>query len=57
GHHPPAEATVTLADITASLDPAEWEIVTAKEHQRPVPVPGGQTVTLHDVVVRATHRP
>jgi SAM-dependent methyltransferase len=57
GHRPPAEATVTLADITASLDVAEWEIVTAEEHQRPVPVPGGQTVTLHDVVVCATRRP
>jgi len=57
GHHPPAEATVTLADITAGLDAAEWEIVTAEEHQRPVTGPGGQTVTLHDVVVRATRRP
>jgi hypothetical protein len=52
-----AEATVTLADITAGLDAAEWEIVTAEEHQRPVTGPGGQTVTLHDVVVRATRRP
>ncbi len=57
GHHPPAKATVTLADITAGLDAAEWEIVTAEEHQRPVAGPGGQTVTLHDVVVRATRRP
>ncbi|MDG6109278.1 methyltransferase domain-containing protein [Dactylosporangium aurantiacum] len=56
GHHHPAEATVTLADITGGLGPAEWEIVTAEEHQRPVPGPAGQTVTLHDVVVRATRR-
>lgn len=57
GHHHPAEATVTLGDITAGLNVAEWEIVTAEEHQRPVPGPGGQTVSLHDVVVRAIRRP
>ncbi|MBM7085598.1 class I SAM-dependent methyltransferase [Micromonospora humidisoli] len=57
GHHHPAEATVTLADITAGLDVAEWEIHTAEEHHRGIPGPGGRTVTLHDVVVRATRRP
>lgn len=57
GHGHPAEATVTLADITADLNAADWEIVTAEEHRRPVPGPGGQTVSLHDVVVRATRRP
>jgi SAM-dependent methyltransferase len=57
GHGHPAEATVTLADITAGLDAAKWEIVTAEEHQRPVGGPGGQTVFLHDVVVRATRHP
>ncbi|MEU7655861.1 class I SAM-dependent methyltransferase [Micromonospora taraxaci] len=57
GHQHPAEATVTLADITAVLNTADWKIVTAEEHRRPVPRPGGQTVSLHDVVVRATRRP
>ncbi|MFY1585348.1 class I SAM-dependent methyltransferase [Micromonospora sp. WMMD734] len=57
GHHHPAEATVTLADITAGLDVAAWEIRTAEEHHRAIPGPGGHTVTLHDVVVRATRRP
>jgi SAM-dependent methyltransferase len=57
GHHHPAEATVTRADITAGLDAAGWEIVTAEEHQRQVTGPAGQTVSLHDVVVRATRRP
>ncbi|WP_329008734.1 methyltransferase domain-containing protein [Micromonospora rifamycinica] len=58
GHHGhPAEATVTLTDITAGLDTVGWEIVTAEEHQRPVPRPGGRSATLHDVVVRATRRP
>lgn len=56
GHHHPAEATAALADITAGLDTAEWEIVTAEENQRPVTGPAGQTVTLQDVIVRATRR-
>ncbi|WP_307962347.1 hypothetical protein [Salinispora arenicola] len=56
-HGHPAEATVALADITAGLDAADWDIVTTEEHQRPVPGPTGQPVTLRDVVVRATsHR-
>lgn len=55
GHeHPPAEASVTVADITAGLDTALWEIVTAAEHVRTVP---GRDLALHDVVVRATRRP
>jgi 2-polyprenyl-3-methyl-5-hydroxy-6-metoxy-1,4-benzoquinol methylase len=56
-HGHPEAATVTLADITAGLDAAKWRIVTAEEHQRPVPGPGGRTVLLHDVVVRATRQP
>jgi SAM-dependent methyltransferase len=56
GHHPPAEASVTLADITAALDRPGWELVTAEEHQRTVAGPGGQGKLLHDVVVRATRR-
>ncbi|GAB1692357.1 class I SAM-dependent methyltransferase [Krasilnikovia sp. M28-CT-15] len=54
GDHPPAEASVTLADITARLDLSHWEITTAEEHVRTVTAPGGRTVALHDVVVRAT---
>lgn len=53
GHHP-FEASATLADITAGLDPARWEIVTAGEHVRTVTAPDGRSVPLHDVVVRAT---
>lgn len=53
GDHPPAEATVTLADITDGLDSAAWEITTAEEHRRTVP---GREAPLHDVVVRATRR-
>jgi hypothetical protein len=53
GHHPPDEASVTLADITAGLDSSTWEIVTAEEHRRTMP---GREVPLYDVVVRATRR-
>ncbi|MBE1582958.1 class I SAM-dependent methyltransferase [Nonomuraea angiospora] len=52
GHHPPAEASATAAAVTARMDGAEWEIVTAEERLRT-----GHGVPLHDVVVRATRRP
>ena len=41
GHEPPAEASVTLTDITAGLDPSRWEIVTAEEHVRTMTAPDG----------------
>ncbi|WP_020578764.1 class I SAM-dependent methyltransferase [Actinopolymorpha alba] len=53
GSTPPDEASVTLSEITASLDPATWRVDTAEEHSRPLPTPGGDAV-LHDVVVKAT---
>ncbi|HEY0640292.1 MAG TPA: class I SAM-dependent methyltransferase [Pseudonocardiaceae bacterium] len=56
GHHPPAEASVTAAAVTARLDEAAWEVVTAEECRRtPVGREGGEAL-LHDVVVRATRR-
>jgi SAM-dependent methyltransferase len=55
-HEPPAEASVTLADVTAILDPSRWDVVTAEEHDRTLTAPGGRAVPLHDVVVRATRR-
>ncbi len=54
---PPASASVTAADITARLDPAAWEIVTARESHRSVTGPGGRAVAVHDVVVRARRKP
>ena len=57
GTQPPASASVTAADITARLDPAGWEVVTAQESHRALTGPGGRTVSIHDVVVRATRRP
>jgi cyclopropane fatty-acyl-phospholipid synthase-like methyltransferase len=53
---PPAEASVTAADITARLDPAVWEIVTARESHRAMAGHGGPTASIHDVVVRADRR-
>lgn len=56
GHHPPHEATATLADITAGLDSTAWSIGTAQEHDRTLRTPGGHSMLLRDVVVRATRR-
>ena len=69
GDGPPASASVTAAAITARLDQAEWEVVTARESHRTLPDEGARAghdvtprevtpreVTLHDVVVRATRR-
>lgn len=56
GHHPPAEATVTAADVAALLDPAQWTITSAERQTRTVTAPDGQTATLPDVVVQATRR-
>ncbi|MDR7363485.1 SAM-dependent methyltransferase [Nocardioides marmoribigeumensis] len=55
--HPPAEASATAAAITALLEPATWDVVTAEESQRTMTGPGGRERTIHDVVVRATRRP
>jgi SAM-dependent methyltransferase len=54
--HPPASASVAAADITARLDPATWDVVTARESHRTVAGPGGQQRSLDDVVVRAVRR-
>jgi SAM-dependent methyltransferase len=57
GHDgPPAAASATAATITARLDPAVWEVVTAQESHRTMSGPDAHQVTIHDVVVRATRR-
>lgn len=56
GNHPPAAASATAAAITERLDPTRWDVETAREVHRNLSSPGGQQVTLHDVVVRATLR-
>ncbi|WP_104162279.1 bifunctional 2-polyprenyl-6-hydroxyphenol methylase/3-demethylubiquinol 3-O-methyltransferase UbiG [Cryobacterium sp. N22] len=54
GQRPPAEATVTLADITGRLDPATWRIESAEEHTRTVTGPEGRSLLMRDAIVRAT---
>lgn len=56
GDGPPASASATAATITARLEPAEWEVVTAQESHRTMSGPGGRETTIHDVVVRAIRR-
>jgi SAM-dependent methyltransferase len=53
---PPAEASATAAAVTARLDAAAWEVVTATEGERTLDGSGGREVRLRDVVVRATRR-
>lgn len=54
GEQPPPEATVTVSDVAAALDPAKWLLDTAEEHERTMVGPDGTGHVLHDVVVRAT---
>ncbi|WP_240372788.1 SAM-dependent methyltransferase [Brevibacterium zhoupengii] len=51
--HPPAEASATADSITERLDPVVWTVVTAEESQRTMAGPGGRTITIDDVVVKA----
>jgi len=53
GHQHPAEASATSATVTARLNDAEWEVVTAEESRRTLP---GHGAPLQDVVVRAARR-
>jgi SAM-dependent methyltransferase len=55
-HPPPEEVSVNAASITASLGDGQWDVVTADETTRTLTNRDGQTVELHDVVVRATRR-
>ncbi len=57
GHRvrPPTDASVTATAVTALLEPAQWDVMTAMEQKRTI----GQTAGSHqlsDVVVRATRR-
>jgi len=56
GGQPPAEAAVTVADITAALDDNVWQIVTAEENLRALAGHRDREVPLRDVVVRARRR-
>jgi SAM-dependent methyltransferase len=56
GAAPPEEATVTAASITARLDAATWDFVTAEERTRDLTDRVGRATQLHDAIVRATRR-
>ena len=54
--HPPEEVSVTAASITALLDTAVWDVVTADELTRTAADRAGRAMELRDAVVRATRR-
>jgi SAM-dependent methyltransferase len=56
GGTPAEQASVTVAAVTERFDPDTWTVVTAAEHTRVLTDQSGESVTLHDVVVRATRR-
>jgi SAM-dependent methyltransferase len=56
GHHPPADASVTVSAVTARFSAPEWRIETAADHVRTVTRPDGGDVSLRDVVVRVVRR-
>lgn len=61
GHHHDAEhgqahpdnAVTAPEQIRALLDPSHWIVHTAETRDRTVPLPGGNSITLRDVVARA----
>lgn len=53
--HPPEEATDQLELLTDALDSRDWAIRAAST-SRTVPLAGGETRILHDVVLRAERR-
>jgi SAM-dependent methyltransferase len=53
-HDPPEKASVTAASISAVLDAALWDVVTAEEHSRTLGDSASDGLEIHDAVVRAT---
>jgi SAM-dependent methyltransferase len=67
GHHPSdlqttvprpptPERFYTAAEVSAVLDPAEWEILAEDARPREVQDPEGRDVTIHDTVLKARRR-
>jgi SAM-dependent methyltransferase len=67
GHHPSdlqttamrppvPELFFTAAEVAASLDPQEWEIVVSAARERTATDPDGRAVSVHDTVLRAERR-
>jgi SAM-dependent methyltransferase len=68
GHHPSdlqttaprpplPELFYTAADVTAVLDPNDWDIIVEASRKRGATDPAGRTITIHDAVLRARRRP
>jgi len=64
GHHPSdlqttiprpplPELFYTPADLAGALEPGEWNIIVSATRERTTTDPRGQTVTIHDTVLRA----
>ncbi len=53
---PMPEYFYTAEDITASLEPERWNVVVAESRAREIVDPAGQTITIHDVILRAERR-
>jgi SAM-dependent methyltransferase len=67
GHHPSdlqttaprprlPELFYTAADVAALLEPKEWDIIVAATRERNITDPAGQTIAIHDTVLRARRR-
>jgi hypothetical protein len=50
------EVFYTADEIAAQLEPADWDIIDAGAFARGAVDPDGQTITVHDTVLRARRR-
>ena len=51
------ELFFTAAGIAATLDPVDWEIIVSQARPRTAIDPDGNSITVHDEVLRARRRP
>jgi SAM-dependent methyltransferase len=56
GRWPMPELFYTPEEIAASLEPQRWEVLVATARPREITDPAGQTITIHDTIVRARRR-
>jgi SAM-dependent methyltransferase len=55
-HVPAPGSFVSVDEVTAALDPEQWEILVAETRSRTATVAHGEPVILHDSVVKARRR-
>jgi 2-polyprenyl-3-methyl-5-hydroxy-6-metoxy-1,4-benzoquinol methylase len=51
------EMYYTAAEVVGRLDPEAWDMLVAEARPRPAVDPDGQTITIHDAVLKARKRP